>query len=61
MTVNEIKAIINNLESDCMTDVRIKVNYGDGSGYCVSDIDSYCFMNGGLVFTVNPPVKKKYE
>ena len=57
MTVKEIKAIINSIDIDDVRDVKIRIMYGDGSGYCVEDIKNFKIMNGNIVFTVDPNTK----
>lgn len=62
MALKEIKAIVNSIDIDDASDVKVRIMYGDGSGYCVEDIKNFRIMNGNLVFTVDPNTKlvKKY-
>ena len=55
MKLEEIKTIVNRLDPYQAKNVRIQVYKDDGSGFNVYDIESFCFMNGDLVFTVNSP------
>lgn len=62
MELKEVRTIVNGIDDDDIKDVKIRIMYSDGSGYCVEDIKNFRIMNGNLVFTVDPITKlvKKY-
>jgi len=57
MKLEEVKTIVNRIEPEDAKNVSIKVNYNGGISYYVLDIDSFCFMNGNLVFNIELPGK----
>lgn len=54
MSIDELKAVFNNcINLDGSNQLRVKINYKNGVGYAVKDVNSFQFMNGGIVLNID--------
>ena len=61
MDLKEVKGIVNHIDIDDTKEVRVQVNYGDGSGACYREVKGFTVMNGSLVFIVDADVVPQYR
>ena len=61
MDLKEVKGIVNHIDIDDTKEVRVQINYGDGSGHCYQEIKGFTMVNGSLVFIVDANVVPQYR